>query len=388
MGNITVDTGRTRAGRHFTGRLGAIVATALSLVVAAPGIAFAAYSSTPDNTARVNNTVLAIAQVGSRTIIGGNFTSVGGQPRNGVAAIRADGTVDPTFNPDVDGVVRAISASEDGSRIFLGGTFADVGGQPRANLAAVDATGTVLPDWSANTGGTRPDVLSLAVSGSRLYAGGRYTTIDGRTNRKRLTALDVTTGDVDTSFAPFPNSWVRVVVPNPDGSSVFAAGAFTTIGGASRPTRVAELDTQGAATAFAPTSGGGGVVVAMGTSPSTDRLYYGIGDNRVFAYDVASNTEVWTVKNGGDTQAIDATEDEVFLGGHFGNNLVDKVKRQWVESVNASDGSVTSWDAGLSGGTLGVWAIQVTPAAVLVGGEFTTSHGAACRRFARFAVTP
>jgi hypothetical protein len=358
----------------------------MALVMAAPLAAHASVSATPDKTARVNGTVYAVAQVGNRTIIGGAFTEVGSQPRNHVAAIRADGTVDPTFIPDVDGIVYALAGNADGTAIYIGGTFSHVGGAPRANLAAVAASGAVTDSWSADTTGDRGDVLGLAVNGDYLYVSGRFTGIDGTTTRKRLVALNPA-GNLITTFNAGPNSTVRVVAPAAGGTRLFAGGGFTVIGGQSR-VGVAELNPlTGKALPFTATPVGS-LLVAMGVSPSGDRLYYGTGDNRVFAYDTATSTLAWTIKNGGDTQAIAAGESEVYLGGHFGNNLTDKVKRQWIESVNTSDGHVTAWDPQFLGGSLGVWAIVATPTALLVGGEFTTAAGLVQRRFARFSGTP
>lgn len=359
---------------------------ALSVVLVTPLAAQAGVSATPSKTARVNGTVYAVAQVGTRTIIGGDFTEVGGLPRHHIAAIRADGTVDPTFDPDVNGVVWAVAGSADGGTIYLGGTFTTVGGTSRANLAAVDSAGAVLQHWVADTVGDAPDVLDLAVSGATLYAAGRFTGIDG-TTRKRLVALDVA-GNIVTQFHPAPTGTVRVVQPAADGTRLFAGGAFNAIGGAGRAA-VAELDpVSGAARQFS-TPAAGSLLTAMGVSPAGDRLYFGVADNRVFAWDTADRgTRVWTIKNGGDTQAIAVGSTEVYLGGHFGNNLTDKVKRRWIESVEPVSGQVTAWDPQLAGGSMGVWAIEATATTLLVGGEFTTAAGVTCRRFASFQGLP
>lgn len=376
-----------RSGRGAARRLaGRGTALALCLVLATPLLAQAGVSTTPDRTARVNGTVYAVAQVGNRTIIGGDFTEVGSQPRHHIAAIRADGTVDPTFRPEVDGVVHAVEGSADGTTIYLGGAFTSVDGRARANLAAVGSSGTVLEDWSADTTGSPADVLDLSVAGQTLYVAGRFTGIDG-TTRKRLVALD-RAGNIVPSFRPAPAGTVRVVAPTSDGGRLFAGGAFATIGGASR-SGVAELDPASGAALPLAVPAVGSLLVAMGISPSGDRIYYGVADNRVFAYDTAGTGRLaWTVKNGGDTQAIAAGESEVYLGGHFGNNLTDKVKRQWIESVDVNTGRVTAWDPKLSGGSMGVWAITATPTALLVGGDFTAASGQVLRRFGRFSGTP
>lgn len=368
-------------------RAGLVVASATSLVLGVPTAAHAGVSAIPDDTARVNGTVYAVAQVGTRTIIGGAFTSVGSQPRNHVAAIRADGTVDPSFNPDVDGTVYALAGSADGNTVFIGGLFTRAGGAARGNLAAVAAgTGAARPAWTAGTTGATPEVLALASSGDRLYVGGRFGGIAG-TGRKRIAALDAD-GNVIRAFNPAPNlAAVRILAVKPGGSRVYAAGAFDVIGGQTRSSGVAELDAaNGLATPFNPQSVGSRVV-AMGISPQADRLYFGVADNRVFAYEVASSSLLWSIKNGGDTQAILARDTEIYLGGHFGQNITHRVKRQWILSLRP-DGTVTDWNPKLDGGSMGVWAIAATPTALLVGGEFTTADGLARVRFARFSGTP
>src|SRR5215204_1968308 len=109
------------------------LALPLSLSLMLPQAAYASVSATADDTARVNGTVFAVAQVGTRTIIGGEFTTVGGVTHNHVAAIRANGTVDPAFTPNIDGTVRAVAGSADGSTIYVGGTVPTAGGAARAN---------------------------------------------------------------------------------------------------------------------------------------------------------------------------------------------------------------------------------------------------------------
>lgn len=57
------------------------------------------------------------------------------------------------------------------------GAFSTIGGQPRARLAALDATTGLATAWDP---GSNNPVLALAVSGSTVYAGGAFTTIGGK----------------------------------------------------------------------------------------------------------------------------------------------------------------------------------------------------------------
>src|SRR5215212_9361079 len=245
------------------------VPLALAGLVAGTGLAAASPSSTPEGTAKVDclaydstgttcevaGVVYAIAQVGSRTYIGGQFASVSGTPRANVAAIRRDGTLDPGWNPSTDGIVYALAVSSDGTKIFLGGTFTTVGVTSRSRLAAVTAdTGALVSDWTTTVNNNAVRALA-ADSGDRLYVGGSFGRIGGKAISK-LGAVSQANGAVDTAFVPGPGGGIRALALNDDGSRLYAGGGFSTIGGGTRP-GAAELNiASGAATSFAPTDGG------------------------------------------------------------------------------------------------------------------------------------
>lgn len=365
----------------------AAAAVAALAIVAAPSSAQASVSQTSDVTPRVNGPVYAIAQVGDLTVIGGEFTTVGGKPRQNVAAIRADGTLDPTFNPGADGIVRALAVSTDGTTVYVGGRFDNAGGAPRANVAAVDAvTGAALTSWQADTTGASPGVTALEVHDTRLYVGGTFSGIDG-TVRASLVAL-TSVGDVVSTFRPRANAGMKAIRVSPDGSTVYAAGQFSKLGGLDRPWGVgAVLATTGDATAWNPATGGDRALT-LGLSPDGSRIYFSSPNNYLFAYDTASDTPAWVLKTSGDTQAIAPTASEVYFGGHFSQIVTYKLKRNFLASVNAADGTATSWQPDPIGGDMGVWAITLTPNALQVGGTFTTVDGVERVRFARFAGTP
>ncbi|CAN5319212.1 hypothetical protein BH20ACT9_BH20ACT9_17340 [soil metagenome] len=341
--------------------------------------------SVADVTAGVDGTVRAVLQVGDRTFIGGDFTAVGGQPRNNAAAIRADGTVDPLWQPSPDGVVRALAANADGSRIFLGGSFRNAGGAARSGLAAVDSSaGVAIADWVADVD-AEGAVRALATSDSRLYVGGTFTVIKGLA-LKRLAAVDMATAAVISTFKPRSDWAVNGLAVSPDGTRLYAGGGFGAIGGAPRP-GAAELDAStGQATAFAPTDGG--VVLAVALTPDGSRFFFSTTSNRLQAYDpAASNSPAYTVQTSGDTQAIAASATEVYFGGHFSRLTTYKVKRLHLASVYVADGRPTAWNPRVDG-SMGVWGATVTPSSVVVGGDFLHVGTAAQPGFARFSGTP
>lgn len=332
-------------------------------------------------------TVYAITQIGDRTYIGGSFTSVSGQPRSNVAAIRADGTLDPGWTPETDGDVYALAASADGSKVFLGGTFTQVNGQPRRLAAVTPDTGDLVAGWTTTT--SNNTVRALATDGGdRLYVGGSFSRIGGR-DINRLAAVSQATGAVDTGFVPRPSNTVRALALTDDGARLYAGGSFTSIGGHNRAGAAELATTTGVATSFAPTEGG--VVISMDVSP-TGRLFFGTTNNRTWAYDPAvASVPLYRVRTSGDVQAILATADEVFVGGHFSGFPESHDNRLHIGSFRPADGTVTGWNPGANG-TYGVWAFGLTRTslspdaqpALSVGGDFTRVAAAARRGYARF----
>lgn len=369
-------------------------------MAAVAGAAHASPSPTTTSTAKVDcvvydaatakctvtGVVYAIAQIGDLTYIGGAFAAVNGTPRANLAAVRADGSLDPGWTPSTDGTVYALAASADGTKVYVGGAFATIDGQAR-RLAAVTAdTGALVPGWTTTTSNNTVRALAADATG-RLYVGGNFGLIGGR-SIPRLAAVDQATGAVDRTFVPAPNNTVRALGLTDDGSRLYAGGSFTTMGGQSRP-GVAELTPAGATTAFAPTDGG--VAISLDVSP-TGRLFFGTTNNRTWAYDpTLSSSPLYRVRTSGDVQAILATADEVYVGGHFSGFPEAKLERLHIGSFLAADGTPTGWKPGANG-NYGVWAFGLTQSppvagsvdALSVGGDFTRVAEAARRGYARF----
>jgi hypothetical protein len=377
----------------------AVSAAVAGLVVSAPA-ASASPSAVPAPTAKVDcktfdatgkciepGVVYALVQVGDTTYIAGDFNSVSGTPRANLAAIRADGTLDATWNPSTDGIVYALAASSDGSKIYAGGAFTTIDGQAR-RLAAVTAdTGAFVSTFTANTNNNLVRAL-VADSGDRLFVGGSFGRIGGRAI-PRLGQVSQSTGAVNASFAPAPSGTVRALTLSDDGAKLYAGGGFSTIGGVARP-GAAELDAvSGTVTSFAPTDGG--VVISIDVTPS-GRLFFGTTSNRCWAYDPAvSNTGLYRVRTGGDVQAIVATDDEVYLGGHFNTLPEAKLNRDALASFLPADGTPTAWNPGANGAysvwTMGLTVTPLSPNAVpalSIGGDFTRVGGLARRGYTKF----
>ncbi len=196
---------------------------------------------------------LAVGRDGSTIWVGGEFSSIGGQPRTKLAALHLDGSVDPTFNPPdaPKAVVSTLTLSEDNARVYFGGTFDKVREEVRNNLAAVDARTGELSGWDPNATGP---VSSLTASGSLVYAGGTFSRL-GATARTYLGAIDLTPGAGfgaalplapkienlgDGAKAGLPPV-VQAIAIAPDGSRMWIGGNFDHVNGVVRKNLAALL---------------------------------------------------------------------------------------------------------------------------------------------------
>src|SRR5581483_434090 len=110
--------------------------------------------------------VYALAARSDMLFVGGRFASVGGQPRNNLAAFDANGNLAP-WDPSASGAVHALVVG--GTSVYAGGEFGYVGGQARIHIAQIDAASGAVSAWAPQLGDT---VRALAVQGNTVYAGG------------------------------------------------------------------------------------------------------------------------------------------------------------------------------------------------------------------------
>jgi Tol biopolymer transport system component len=315
----------------------------------------------------VNGQVYSTAPDGSGGwYIGGAFTSVGGVTRHDIAHITSDGSLDTTWDPDANGSVYALAASE--STVYAGGQFTTIGGQNRNEIAALDAVTGAATVWDPNADST---VLTLAVGDSAVYAGGAFTTIGGQ-SRDYVAALDPVTGNA-TSWNPDADGSVGTLTLS--GSVLYAGGSFATIGGQSR-SHIAALDlTTGLATSWNPDAGG--LVSALAVSGTT--VYAGgsfttIGGqarNRIAALDAQTGAATsWNPGSNGPVYALALSGATVYAGGYF--TTIGGQARNDLAAIDAASGTATSWNpsAGFAVFTLGV-----SGSSIFAGGPFDSVGG-------------
>jgi uncharacterized repeat protein (TIGR01451 family)/uncharacterized delta-60 repeat protein len=191
----------------------------------------------------IDGTVYAVAVYPTNSahagqlVIGGDFTSVGGQPHNRIARLNADGSLDPNFDPTgagVDNTIRAIVLQSDGA-VVIGGAFTNVQGVARNRIARLNASDGSLDTTFQVGQGANDLVYSLALQpDNRIVVGGAFTRASGVT-RNRLTRL-MPNGAADPAinFGSGADNYVGTIAIQPDGKLVIGGG-FTQFQGLSRP---------------------------------------------------------------------------------------------------------------------------------------------------------
>jgi hypothetical protein len=125
-----------------------------------------------------------------------------------------------SFNPNANSLVDAIAVQADG-KILAGGQFGTIGGQTRNGIARLDATTGLADSFNPNA---NSEVFAIAVQADgKILAGGNFTVIGGQT-RNRIARLDATTGLAD-SFDPNASGDVNAIAVQADGKILAAASS-------------------------------------------------------------------------------------------------------------------------------------------------------------------
>jgi len=191
---------------------------------------------------------LALSSNDARLYVGGAFSQVNGSPRSNIASLSAtalNGDLD-AWDPSITGSdVRAMVLSPDDSTLYVGGEFTDVGGAPRNNIASIETSGSGLTTgWDPDITGTSVDALALGNGDGRMFVGGDFTNVGG------FAYVNLAAISLSSANALAAPAWgvsnatvgaVRSLVLKSDGSELYVGGDFTTVGGQARD-RIAALE--------------------------------------------------------------------------------------------------------------------------------------------------
>jgi hypothetical protein len=359
---------------------------------------------------KINGIVLVAVPDGAGGFyIGGDFTRVGDTSRHNGARILPDATPGTWkvggWNPDTDKPIRAIARSPISDTVYIGGDFSTVRDIARAGVAAVTSTGVPLDGFNPGSGtGTSTgrgagavvavgSVMTLAVTpdGSRLFAGGFFTSMAG-TARSGLAALDAGTGTLDAAFNPAPSAGgVETMALTPSGR-LLIGGGFTAVGANTRNRLAAVNGVTGALdAAWAPSADG--VVHTFRLSTDGTKVFVGgafanIGTSarsRLALLDATGNGDVdgtWKPAADADVSALSLSADgsRLLAAGAF--TKLGGAKRNYLGALATSGAGVAdAWDPNAS---MPAMAVASSPSVVFGGGTFASVNGTARANVAAF----
>jgi putative cell wall-binding protein len=317
---------------------------------------------------------------GTTLYVGGSFTSLGGQPRNGLGAINLlNGTV-TAWDPSVDPGAGVYDMALSGTTLFIGGDFTTVDGDTRNRLAAIDTTATVAGTYTTAWDPDSDDsVFALLLDGTTLYVGGQFGVLDGET-RSHGAAIDTTAtvaGTYTTAWDPSSDGSLITSLAK-SGTTVFAGGNFSNIGGANRE-RVAGLDaTTGLATAYdAQVNPTGGNVYSLQMSGTT--LYIGgdfvevDGQDRPFlaATDVTGALQAFNPSGCDAVLAMAVQGSQIYVGGDF--PCMGSEEHFGLAALERTTGAPRAWNPLTS--FTAMEALTTDGTSIYVGGSFTSIGG-------------
>jgi trimeric autotransporter adhesin len=348
-----------------------------------------AWSTLPrGNTSGTSSTVDALTVLGSKLYVGGQFpTMTDGTSAKRIAAW--DGSAWSTLpSGNSDGVGQRVHAlAAVGSKLYVGGNFQSLGDDTIAAnyIAAFNVSSSSFDDMlrspslpTAALGGT---VKSLAMFGSKVYAGGEFIfTRDGSISAKRIVAWD------GSSWSTLPSGSSNGLGDSVSALAVFdsklyVGGSFSTLGDGTTSSRIVAWD--GTAWSRLPCGSGNGVagqVYALAVfgpklylGGNFQTLSNGTSARRIVAWDGSA----WsTLPSGGSNglpnsvYTLAVFGSKLYVGGFF-QALNDGTSAKYIA---AWDGSSWSTLPGGSSNGLGgsVEALAVFGSKLFVGGQFTT----------------
>jgi uncharacterized delta-60 repeat protein len=209
--------------------------------------------------AGANGTINSVAiQTDGKIIMAGSFTNYAYMPKNRIARLNADGTIDNNFNigTGANNGINAVAIQPDGKILILGG-FTSYNGIAKNGIARLNTDGTL--DATFNPGTGLNSYVSLAVqTDGKILIGGYFTSYNGVVI-KHIARLNPD-GTLDTTFnlGVGPDSTVRKIIELPNGK-ILITGDFSTYNNVSRRS-IAQLNNDGTLdTDFNPGTGANGI---------------------------------------------------------------------------------------------------------------------------------
>ncbi|KKU71415.1 MAG: Fibronectin type III domain protein [Parcubacteria group bacterium GW2011_GWA2_47_26] len=291
-------------------------------------------------------------------------------------------------NPGVAGGTVIHSLVLSGPILYVGGRFETIGGQSRRNFAAIETSTGNATSLDINilafddSNFAIIGVTALALSDTILYVGGDSWSVGKSYARNRLAAINPATNEA-TSFDPNinGNGTVYSLVLNSDGSTLYAGGDFTTIGGQTRKALAALNTSDGTATSFDPNAtfdlnatGTPMTLLLSGTTLYAGGTFNSIGGqtrNHLAALNVSDGTATsWNPNANNTVNTLALAGSTLYAGGDF--TTIGGQTRNRIAALNTADGTASSWNPNASST---VRTLTISGTTLYAGGDFTSIGG-------------
>jgi PKD repeat protein len=221
-----------------------------------------------------------------------------------------------------------------------------------------DSMVTADPLASVQLNGSSSIIWTQALVGNTVYAGGSFAnvhpagTAEGTnlTPRSNLLAYDLTTGNLNTAWAPSVNGVVKAVAASPDGKRIYVGGSFSVANGTTRYNLAAFDATTGALiTGFNAPVGGSTVnaIVATATTVYVGGLFtagWNVARKNLAAFSASTGSLLgWapTTNLQVDAMVMDPTNTQLIIGGRF--DQVNGAPQRGMAALDLSSGATLPW---------------------------------------------
>lgn len=220
------------------------------------------------------NVTSIVLQPDGRILVGGHQMRFGGVARMALARLHPDGSLDSSLSIDALTLITALALQPDGS-ILLGGAIAYVGGQPRKGLARILGDGSLDPSFKPVLTGIPRSLVTQA--NGKILVGGELSDIDGQACGKLIRLHQ--NGTVDSSFSCDADGAVQAIALQSDGR-ILLGGSFTRLGGKPRQSvgRLFNTDSASDGLSFDGTTA---TWVMQGGSPGLNSASFQVSSNGV-----------------------------------------------------------------------------------------------------------
>ncbi len=269
------------------------------------------------------------SQADGGLMVGGSFITFGGQPREGIARVSANGQIDLGFNPTVGGGdVRMLVALDDGA-VLLAGSFTSVNGNPRRGLAKLLANASldnsfITPIFSNFGGPSFPAEVSgvYPAQRGRLYVTGNFDTVN-TLPIEGIVRLRASNGSIEGSLSAKVQPGVTSLIEAADRSLLIVGGS--TVNDIPQPARLSRLLPPDGSldTSFVPQVGAGNevthvallpdgkMIVALRQAPATSTFL------RRLRADGSMDSDFAAFANGSVTSIAVRTDGVIAIAGDF-----------------------------------------------------------------------